>query len=434
MEKIEQENKKEAEQTKFIRISSIVDEMIEEYSVNQSEVAKIINASEGTISGWRNETFQNTQWHKARVKLLYWKYVGDAECSVNEFISKVEKYNIEGLNEYLEEEDLHKMISDLKCQLCKLYGRIKNRTVKKGKKKQSKEQRESALKKIEEKFPSVIKLYMDFQQEGVDEAPSPEPSEEEIAVETEIEKFSPQEGADVVPLREPSEEEIAAETELEKLSSQEGADETSSSEPLEEKVNAEAESEKTTQQECADVSKLPEYDETAEFKSTSEKIKLCDENEEKKVLAKGYYKTAKKFAKKNNLLKEIEYLNKAAELDHSKALYELGKIYLDGRGIVPDMSRAFSYFCKAAELKEGTALQEIAMIYLKKGDKEEYSKGLWLLELAQKKVQEVNILVPMEKKRIKKFKDKYYKRNDPNCDSTEEDREFRKLIHIWENI
>lgn len=60
-------------------------------------------------------------------------------------------------------------------------------------------------------------------------------------------------------------------------------------------------------------------------------------------------------------MEEFSYL---ADEGNASALYYMGKIYDDGKGVVQDKQRAFSYYQKAAALGHADALYQLGMAYL----------------------------------------------------------------------
>ena len=71
-----------------------------------------------------------------------------------------------------------------------------------------------------------------------------------------------------------------------------------------------------------------------------------------------------------NIEKGIELLTRAAENGHYAAMYELGKIFLDGKHVPQNFQEAYQRFSKAAEKgNHYAAMHELGKMYL-------YGKGI----------------------------------------------------------
>ena len=83
--------------------------------------------------------------------------------------------------------------------------------------------------------------------------------------------------------------------------------------------------------------------------------------------------------------KAMKWYLKLAELGKSDAMFEIGKMYLNGRGIERDYNKAMEWFLKSAELYNNGAMFEIGNMYLNgRGVEKDYNKAMgWFLKSAE---------------------------------------------------
>lgn len=84
----------------------------------------------------------------------------------------------------------------------------------------------------------------------------------------------------------------------------------------------------------------------------------------------------------------VQRFNKQNELANSgnvKAMYDVGKLYERGRGVVKDISKAAEWFQKAATAGNASAQARLGILYFEgRGVKQNYKKALKLLNAAAK--------------------------------------------------
>lgn len=80
----------------------------------------------------------------------------------------------------------------------------------------------------------------------------------------------------------------------------------------------------------------------------------------------------------------LEYFQRAADKDDKYGLYNLGRSYKDGRGVLKDESKALEYFKRAAEKGHYDSMRKVAFAYLEgQGVVKDYAEAhQWLIKAA----------------------------------------------------
>ena len=107
------------------------------------------------------------------------------------------------------------------------------------------------------------------------------------------------------------------------------------------------------------------------------------------------FESGVKFLRENNFTKAAELLRKAAERGHGKAQYELGVMYVHGRGVAQNYAEAAKWYTKAAEQGEAKAQFNLGVMYAKsQGVVQNHAEAAkWFTKAAEQGVKEAQYLL-----------------------------------------
>ena len=79
--------------------------------------------------------------------------------------------------------------------------------------------------------------------------------------------------------------------------------------------------------------------------------------------AEEYFKKGEEYYRSKDFQNALLYYKKAAEMNHSKAMYNIGDLYSSGKGVVKDKQEAFKWYKRGAEAGDSYAQYQLAKFY-----------------------------------------------------------------------
>lgn len=69
-------------------MNDIIEKIQNDYSVTQTDIARLIEVSPTALTNWKTESFKGTTWIESRIKILYWN-MGEEVKNLDDFVGNV---------------------------------------------------------------------------------------------------------------------------------------------------------------------------------------------------------------------------------------------------------------------------------------------------------------------------------------------------------